>query len=187
MPGTPAFWRDSDDLQFPTLFPANLAGVHPTWRAALQLVSNFWSRTVVFVDEGPYPVRVLRDQLTRSNNETHVIHILRRPRGTDAHPEGKTRVAGIMMLILPNISRANCMHTDAVYLSPLPPINLVGYLSLLTGLRVQFAVVAPPSPRSLQLAHLDALNRDAFWEAYGLDRPAPATIGSLTVAVYQSI
>ncbi|GBE87981.1 predicted protein [Sparassis crispa] len=131
---------ESADPRSPSLFPDALAAVCCLWRDALTLVSLFWTRIVVFVDDDPTPLSRLRTRLELSHEHPLDIIITRHLCSvTDSDPLEKRRVTDAMQVLYQHIARwrslrINVLHTVSI---PAPNIQMQGRAASLINLRLQ--------------------------------------------------
>ncbi|KAL6301207.1 hypothetical protein BKA93DRAFT_692113, partial [Sparassis latifolia] len=122
------FWQD-EDLSSLTWFPEALAAVCPSWKDTLSLVSVFWTRLIIFVDDHPTPSPAISDHLALSADNHLEIVITRRPGAfPSADPCEKSRVSAVMDVLTPNISRWKRLFVDVLHHHsiPRPHIDIYG-------------------------------------------------------------
>ncbi|KIJ95496.1 hypothetical protein K443DRAFT_325383 [Laccaria amethystina LaAM-08-1] len=137
--GTLTEWNNHDDLTSPSVFPYALASVCKQWYDLMLLVSEFWTRLVIFVDSQPTPIADLRAQLSASRDWSFEAHIINRQDGIGEDCMERSRVQAVVEALSPHFHRCERLTFDVMHNSSIPSIrrNFSGTYPLLTELLIE--------------------------------------------------
>ncbi|KAH9834760.1 uncharacterized protein C8Q71DRAFT_908627 [Rhodofomes roseus] len=131
-------WQDDRDPHHPSA--ECLASVCPEWRAAMSVVSVFWTKVIIWLGTwDPTPLSRIRQYLAWSRAQPLDIYVLRRREQTMEDRTERARIHAIMELLLPHMSRWAILHLHLLHSSslPLPGVDLVGHAKGLRHLTLQ--------------------------------------------------
>jgi len=139
-------WNDDDDLKSPSVFPYALSAVCKAWFDVMLLVPEFWTRLVIFVDDGWTSISALRSQLSASRNLPFRAHIFNSQTAICQDTAEGPRVKSVVDELIPHLHRCERLTFDVMHNSSLPSIchTFSGSYSLLTELSMQCRIYDEP-------------------------------------------
>lgn len=106
----------------PTLFPACIEGVCPAWKKLVLSVARFSDRFLVFVDQ-PVVYTELRTRFSISQDHSIDVYIVRKRYEVQDDFEERSRVKGVMRLLVQHIKRCRVVVFDLLHNSSLPRVS----------------------------------------------------------------
>ena len=113
---------DSYALSKPTLFPYCVARVCKKWLEIIRSAPHFATRVVIFVDK-PISLKELQSQFSDSGSLLIKVFVIREDYTAAADPLEADRVADVMKVLVPNVTRSKAVVFDLLHNSSLPPMT----------------------------------------------------------------
>jgi hypothetical protein len=113
---------DSDYLSKPTTFPYCVARVCQKWLEIIRSVPRFATRIVIFVDK-PISLKELQDKFSDSGSLLIKVFVIREDYAAAEDPLEGDRVAEVMQVLIPNVTRSQVLVFDLLHNSSLPAMT----------------------------------------------------------------